>query len=261
MPDSGEQAAPARLSIPNRGLRCDPKEVIKPPQNGAFSQPATGGSRRRYGACTKKAVQTRVPTPGWSSAGCRHLLPRRPGTLAVSPMQRCGLRRLLCTTSSRIASGGHVGVAARQAPHDKAKTLHRMPGCELVHAAQDLRPKVGQLLRPHRRGAEHREPAAAKRVRPRAGGHGRAGGARPCGVRARLIASFDSGDAALQHLAEAPRQITCRRSVLSPARTHSASSAGGGATALSVIGGGATASVPPMGTSTTVPVASSPSVK
>jgi hypothetical protein len=95
----------------------------------------------------------------------------------------------------------------RETPHDEAKALDGMSGRDLVHTPQDLRSQIRQFVGPDRRGALDRELAAAKGLRARAAGHGFADGARPRGVRARLVPSGEPVERRRDDVAHPAREV------------------------------------------------------
>ena len=164
----------------------------------------------------------------------------------------------------------------RKAADDEAEPLDRMARRHLVHAPQDLRAEIGQLVGPHRGRALDGELPAAERLGARAAAHRVPDSARPRGVRARLVATDQPAERRRDDVSEPAWQVApgpaCR---LLPARAsggpplaalpvaaHSASSAGcaGG---VSSSGGTAwpAASEPSNGSSMTVARSSSSSVK
>ena len=218
---SRRQAEPACVSIPKPKAQGDPEGPPKPPQTGGFCQPdgvprpgAVGGScddRRRAASIAARSRPSSTPS-AWARAAsrssgagrsCRHFSFVAEGPESCTRDAAAAVRR---TIEIRV-------LRRREAADDEAESLDGVPRRDLVHAAQDLRPEVGELVGPDRRRALDGELAAAKRLRPRPAGHGIAHGARPRGVGARLVTAREPVERRRDDVAEPAREVAlcCRR--------------------------------------------------
>ena len=228
-------------------------------------------------------VRRRLPPPGPAprrehpGAGCS----RRRFSFAAGAPDPCSGGRASAPSGaaarpSATTSSPSAGAGSR--PTTKRKRLTGMSRRHLVHAPQDLRPEVRQLVGPDGGGALHGELPAAEGLGPRTRGHRVAHGARPRRVGARFVPAGELVERRDDDVSQAAREVVpapARGGALAPtpgpgrpglpgARTrHRASSSGGAGGAVSSAGGAASpaASEPSSGSSTTVASASSSSVK
>ena len=127
---------------------------------------------------------------------------RTPSACARAPLE---IRRRGPLVPPFLVRRGRLFFLPRRGALDhEAEALHGVPGRDLVHAPEDLAAEVGQLVGPHRRGALHGEHAAGEVARARAARHLLAGGARPGGVGARLVARRHAPERRVEDVAQAP---------------------------------------------------------
>ena len=238
-------------------------------------------TRRRAASMAARSRSSPTPSAWARAASCAVGAGRccRRFSFAAGPSDPCPEEALADSSRGSRRRGARLfagGRRRRQAPEDETEALDRVAGRDLVHPAQDLRAEVRQLVGPDRRRALDGELAPAEGLGARAARHRVADGARPRGVRARLLAGSQPVQRRSEDFSQPARQVAARglRSprprpalagalVLLVRRAAHSASRSGGAGGASSSGGAASpaAREPASGSWTTMASASSSSVK